>query len=83
MEVTSQSSNPDDYKKLSKEPQVQGRMGDLKNYSGGLSSALSSIPGPIGGVINGIKGMGAAFKLLILNPVGLVLMGYSSSLLLT
>jgi len=75
LEVTSQSSNPDDYKKLSKElSQVQGRMGDLKNYSGGLSSALSSIPGPIGGVINGIKGMGAAFKLLILNPVGLVLM---------
>jgi hypothetical protein len=41
--------------------------------SGSFSDKLSAIPGPVGQVVQGVKGLNAAFKLLIASPVGLIL----------
>jgi len=42
---------------------------ETKNQQKGLGAQLSNAPGPIGGVVKGIKGMGTAFKALLANPV--------------
>lgn len=39
----------------------------------GLGEQFSAIPGPIGKVSQGVKGLGTAFKALIANPVGAVI----------
>lgn len=38
-----------------------------------LGERLSAIPGPVGQVAQGVKGLGTAFKALIANPIGAVL----------
>lgn len=46
------------------------------NYStsvGKYENAFSSLPGPIGAAANSVKGLSAAFKMLLLNPVVLVI----------
>lgn len=42
---------------------------ETKNQQKGLGAQLANAPGPIGGVVKGIKGMGTAFKALLANPV--------------
>jgi ABC-type transporter Mla subunit MlaD len=45
-----------------------------------LGDKLGAIPGPIGQVVQGVKGLGTAFKALIANPIILVLTGIVAAL---
>lgn len=64
----------EEFKKLSKEvSRAEGALGKARNASKGLGDQLTAIPGPIGQVAQGVKGLGTAFKALIMNPVGAVL----------
>lgn len=45
----------------------------MKETQKSLGDSLSAIPGPVGQVIQGVKGLGTAFKALIANPIGLVI----------
>lgn len=64
----------EEFKKLSKEVgKAEGALGKARNASKGLGDQLTAIPGPIGQVAQGVKGLGTAFKALIMNPVGAVL----------
>lgn len=45
----------------------------LSGHLTDLGDKFSQIPGPIGQVAQGVKGLGQAFKILIANPVGLIL----------
>ena len=72
---TAEATSPEAYRQLQEELEaVTERMGVVGNANKGLMSQLSSIPGPAGGVINSIKGIGTALKALIANPVGVVIM---------
>lgn len=51
----------------------KGALDQAKNSTMSLGEKFSSIPGPIGQVAQGVKGLGTAFKALIANPVGLVI----------
>lgn len=83
LENTSKSGSPEAYVKLEKElTAVTGRMGDLKTKGKSLSDQLGSIPGPAGAAITSVQGLGSAFKLLVLNPVGLVLTAIVAALML-
>ena len=44
-----------------------------KESQKGFSDSMSSLPGPIGGVIKGAKAMNAALMKLVLNPIGAVI----------
>lgn len=48
---------------------------EAKKSSMSLGEQLESIPGPIGGVVQGVKGLGTAFKALLANPIILVVSG--------
>jgi len=48
---------------------------EAKKSSMSFSEQLDAIPGPIGGVIQGVKGLGGAFKALLANPIVLVVSG--------
>ena len=66
--------NSDEFKKLNKElKDAEGNFEAAKMKSQGLGESLGQIPGPIGQVAQGVKGLGTAFKALIANPVGLIL----------
>lgn len=66
--------NSEEFKKLNKELEnAEGKFEAAKMKSQGLGASLQSIPGPIGQVAQGVKGLGTAFKALIANPVGLVI----------
>lgn len=74
LELTSQSANPKEYKALQKQlSQTDDAIFKLGNKNKTLSAQLSAIPGPVGKVGSSIAGLGKAFKVLIANPVGLVL----------
>lgn len=73
-ELNSAPLGSDKFKKLSKElkgAEKQFEKAKIKSQS--LGDSLSSIPGPIGGVIQGIKGFGQALKVLAMNPIGAVI----------
>ena len=62
------------FKDLNKELKGAEKQFDkAKVKSQSLGDSLSSIPGPIGGVIQGIKGFGQALKVLAMNPIGAVI----------
>jgi len=54
----------------------------MKETQKSLGDTLGGIPGPVGQVVQGIKGLGTAFKALIANPVGLVLAAIAAALTL-
>lgn len=79
---TSAATNPKEYKQLQDElGKVQNRMVDVRGANQGLSHQLSSIPGPMGGAVRSIQGLGKALKALLLNPVGLLIMAIVLALL--
>ena len=43
---------------------------EAEQASMSFSDKLASIPGPIGSVVQGVKGLGASLKLLAANPIG-------------
>lgn len=62
------------FKDLQKElKNSKGALDEAKKSGMSFSEQLSAIPGPIGSVIQGVKGMGTAFKALIMNPIGAVI----------
>jgi hypothetical protein len=75
LDNTAEATSPEAYRQLQEELNaVNERMGIVRNSNKGLMDQLSSIPGPAGGVINSIKGIGTAMKALIANPIGIVIM---------
>ncbi|MGV8094516.1 MAG: hypothetical protein AB2L24_21895 [Mangrovibacterium sp.] len=52
---------------------VQSKIGHTSNFMSELGSSLSSIPGPVGQVIQGITGVGKALWALVANPIGAVI----------
>lgn len=64
----------DKFKQLQRElKNSQGALESAKNSTTSLSERFTSIPGPIGQVAQGVKGLNTAFKALLANPIGLVL----------
>ncbi len=62
-----------EFKKAAKAAREASKgLDEAKKSSMSLSQQLDSIPGPIGGVIQGVKGLGTAFKALLANPIVLV-----------
>ena len=62
------------FKKLNKElkgAEKQFEKAKIKSQS--LGESMAAIPGPVGGVIKGIKGFGQALKVLAANPIGAVI----------
>lgn len=55
---------------------------EAKKSSMSLGEQMESIPGPIGGVVQGVKGLGTAFKALAANPIGLVITAIAGALTL-
>jgi len=55
-------------------------LGKASSAGKGLGDQFSAIPGPIGQVAQGVKGLGTAFKALIANPVGLILAAIAAAL---
>jgi len=67
---TSASLSPEAYKKLQDElSQVTDRMGVVQNVNKNLMDQFSSIPGPVGGAAQAVKGFGEGLKMLLANPV--------------
>jgi len=72
---TSAATNPKEYKQLQGElEKVNGRMVQVKGANQSLTKQLGSIPGPAGGAIRAVQGLGTALKALIMNPVGAIIM---------
>lgn len=83
LDNTSKALHPEAYAKLETEINaVAQAKSNLKSKSKSLSDQLGSIPGPAGAAITSVQGLGNAFKLLILNPVGLVLAAIVAALML-
>jgi len=62
------------FKDLNKELKgAEKQFEKAKVKSQSLGDSLSSIGGPIGGVIQGIKGFGQSLKVLAMNPIGAVI----------
>ena len=62
------------FKELNKELQnSKGALEEAQNSTMSLGEKFSSLPGPLGGVISGVKGLSTAFKALVMNPVGAVI----------
>jgi hypothetical protein len=79
---TSAATNPKEYKQLQDElGKVQNRMEQVRGANKGLSHQMASIPGPAGGAIRALQGLGKALKALILNPVGILIMAIAAALL--
>lgn len=73
-ELNNTELGSDQFKDLQKDlKNTKGALDEAKKSGMSFSEQLSAIPGPIGGVVSGIKGMGAAFKILLANPVALFL----------
>jgi hypothetical protein len=73
-ELNNTELGSEQFKDLQKElKKSKGALDEAKNSGQSFSEQLASIPGPIGGVVQGIKGMGTAFKVLLANPVALFL----------
>lgn len=62
--------------------QSKGAMEEVKSSSKSLMDNLTSIPGPIGQVAQGFKGLGTAFKAIVANPIGLILTAIAGALTL-
>lgn len=75
LDVTSASANPKEYKRLQQQlAETTEAMDDLSSKGRSTLTNLSAIPGPVGKVGQSIQGLSKAFKLLIANPVGVVIM---------
>lgn len=73
-ELSGTELGSEQFKDLQKElKNSKGALDEAKKSGMSFSDQLSAIPGPIGGVVSGVKGMGAAFKILLANPVALFL----------
>ena len=83
LEVTSRSANPEEFEKLNKElKSVEKQMSENNVSTHSLSETLEAIPGPVGGAIKSVKGLGTAFKALIANPVGIIIMAVVTAFML-
>ena len=59
------------FKQLEKDLKAsKGALSDAQSASQSFGDKLSSIPGPIGGVIQGIQGLNKTLMLLVANPIG-------------
>lgn len=75
LNVTSASTNPEEYKSLQKELSiVNKRMGEVKVSGMSVMDNLASIPGPAGAAIRSFQGIATAMKALIANPIGAIIM---------
>jgi hypothetical protein len=62
------------FKELNKElKNSKGALEEAQNSNKSFTESLTSLPGPIGGVINGAKSLNATFMKLVLNPIGAVI----------
>lgn len=74
LDHTVESADPKGYSDLQKQLEAtKGRMGELKGAGQSLAGQLSSIPGPAGSVVQGVMGINSAFKILLANPIMLVI----------
>jgi len=51
----------------------EGALASAKDSTTSLMDSFTSLPGPIGGVINGAKALNASLMKLVLNPIGAVI----------
>jgi len=64
----------DKFKQLQKDlKNSKGALEEAQNSTMSLGEKFSSIPGPIGQVSQGVKGLNTAFKALVANPIGAVI----------
>jgi hypothetical protein len=69
------------FKDLSKElKNSKGALEEAQSATMSLGEKFAAIPGPIGSVVQGVRGLGSAFKILLANPVALVLTGIVTAL---
>lgn len=61
---------------------VRSSIGETRGFMGQLGNSLTSIPGPIGAVIQSIAGMGKALWALVANPIGATIAAIVVSLML-
>jgi chemotaxis protein histidine kinase CheA len=67
-------SSTQDVDKLNKSLKETGDIGsNAQKSSQGLSDKLAGIKGPVGQAIQGVKGLGSAFKALMANPIVLLI----------
>jgi hypothetical protein len=61
---------------------VTSSIGNTRGFMSQFGNSLQSLPGPIGGVIQSIVGMGKALWALVANPIGAVIAAIVASLML-
>ncbi len=75
LEATSFAANPGEYKELQKElTYVQNRMQFVGQQGKGLIAQFAGMNHPVGTAAKAVQGFGQALKVLIANPVGIVIM---------
>jgi len=78
LNAMTESADPDRFEKLNTEliatekqfNKNKAAIGATSGFLGKLGSSLSSIPGPVGAVIQSITGVGKALWALVANPIG-------------
>lgn len=66
--------NSEKFQQLQKElKNSEKALSQAKQATTSLGDQLGAIPGPVGQAVQGIKGLGTAFKALIANPIGAVI----------
>ena len=62
------------FKKLAKDiDKAEGSIKKAQESTMSLGDKLGNIPGPVGGAIQGLKGLNTAFKAIVANPIGLII----------
>ena len=70
----------DEFKKLTKEVKTaEQQLEKAKLKSQSFGESMAGIPGPIGQVSQGVKGLSTTFKALLANPIVLVFCNYCGS----
>lgn len=75
IQIRTETGNSDaNLKKLDKEiNNVKKSAKDTKGSINGATDAIGQMNGPIGGAIDGVKGLANGFKALLANPIGIVI----------
>lgn len=75
IQIRTETGNSDaNLKKLDKEiNNVKKSAKDTKGSINGATDAIGQMNGPIGGAIDGVKGLANSFKALLANPIGIVI----------